>query len=165
MHHYDSWRIKDQLDVTCYFISLLTCLFCWIITLVLLFLMCVGVSVWLGWSGIRVTGFNLQHKMCILVSSTRFFWNISHVRVRINKRDVIKIYIGLHVKYLLVLFDFKKLERYLQTFKKAWNIKFHENPSCGNRVVPCGQRGGQTWRSKSSLFAILRTRLKYLNVI
>ena len=23
--------------------------------------MCVGVSVWLGWSGIRVAGFNLQH--------------------------------------------------------------------------------------------------------
>ena len=25
VHHCDSWRIKDQLDVTCYFISLLTC--------------------------------------------------------------------------------------------------------------------------------------------
>ena len=23
--------------------------------------MCVGVSVWLGWSGIRVAGFSLQH--------------------------------------------------------------------------------------------------------
>ena len=49
----DSWRIKDQLDVTCYFISLLLCstvsdinisiirslrLFCWITTLVVLFL-------------------------------------------------------------------------------------------------------------------------------
>ena len=53
MHHCDSWRIKDQLDVTCYFISLLMCstcfghnisiirnlpLFCWITTLVVLFL-------------------------------------------------------------------------------------------------------------------------------
>ena len=24
--------------------------------------MCVGVSVWLGWSGIRVAGFSLQHE-------------------------------------------------------------------------------------------------------
>jgi hypothetical protein len=27
-HHCDSWRIKDQLDVTCYFISLLMCSTC-----------------------------------------------------------------------------------------------------------------------------------------
>ena len=29
MHHCDRWRIKDQLDVTCYFISLLMCSTCW----------------------------------------------------------------------------------------------------------------------------------------
>ena len=28
VHHCDSWRIKDQLDVTCYFISLLMCSAC-----------------------------------------------------------------------------------------------------------------------------------------
>ena len=28
VHHCDSWRMKDQLDVTCYFISLLTCSTC-----------------------------------------------------------------------------------------------------------------------------------------
>ena len=28
VHHCDSWRIKDQLDVTCYFISLLMCSTC-----------------------------------------------------------------------------------------------------------------------------------------
>jgi len=33
--------------------------------------MCVGVSVWLGWSGIRVAGFNLQLLMiAILMSET-----------------------------------------------------------------------------------------------
>jgi len=37
-------------------------LFCWITTLVVIVLgsMCVGVSVWLGWSGIRVAGFSLH---------------------------------------------------------------------------------------------------------
>ena len=32
-----------------------------------------------------------------------------------------------------------KLEFSRQIFEKSSNIKFHENPSCGRRVVPCGQ--------------------------
>jgi len=77
VHHCDSWRIKDQLDVTCYFISLLMCSTCFghytyirhqeLATILLnyhigrivLVSMCVGVSLWLGWSGIRVAGFNV----------------------------------------------------------------------------------------------------------
>ena len=68
-----SFRIKDQLDVTCYFISLLMCSTCFghkyiyhqeLATILLNYhigrivigSMCVGVSVWLGWSGIRVAG-------------------------------------------------------------------------------------------------------------
>jgi len=67
-HHCDSWRIKDQFDVTCYFISLLmrstcfghyhqefaTILLNYHIGRIVLGSMCVGVSVWLGWSGIRL---------------------------------------------------------------------------------------------------------------
>jgi len=34
-----------------------------------------------------------------------------------------------------------------QILKKFSNIKFHENPSSGSRVVPCGQTNGQTWWS------------------
>jgi len=77
VHHCDSW-IKDQLDVTCYFISLLMCSTCFghqyihhqeLATILLnyhighivLGLVCVGVSVWLGWNGIRVAGWSLQH--------------------------------------------------------------------------------------------------------
>jgi len=41
-----------------------------------------------------------------------------------------------------------KLEFSGQTFEKYSNIKFHENPSHGSPVVPCGgQTEGQTWRS------------------
>ena len=71
-----SWRIKDQLDVTCYFISLLMCSICFgheyihhqeLATILLnyhigrivLGSMCVGVSVWLGWNGIRIAGWSL----------------------------------------------------------------------------------------------------------
>jgi len=68
-----SWRIKDQLAVTCDFVSLLMCSTCFgyyyihhqeLATILLnyhigrivLGSMCVGVSVWLGWSGIRFAG-------------------------------------------------------------------------------------------------------------
>jgi len=52
---------------------------------------------------------------------------------------MIKMYIGLHVKYLLFLSDFRKLKFRRQIFIKYLNTKFHENPSSGSRVVPCGQ--------------------------
>jgi hypothetical protein len=32
-----------------------------------------------------------------------------------------------------------KLDFSRQIFEKSSNIKFQENPSCGNRVVPCGR--------------------------
>jgi len=44
-----------------------------------------------------------------------------------------------------------KLEFTQDIFEKYSNIKFHENPSSGSRVVPCGrterQTDGQTWPS------------------
>jgi hypothetical protein len=42
--------------------------------------------------------------------------------------------------------------------EKSWNIKIHENPSSGSRVVPC--RRTDMPKLCSLLFAILRTRLK-----
>jgi len=82
----NSWRIKDRLDVTCYFISLLTCSTCFghlyihhqeLATILLnchigrivLGLMCVGVSVWLGWSGIRVAGWIFSIRTLVRVSN------------------------------------------------------------------------------------------------
>ena len=66
MHHCNSWRIKDQLDVTCYFISLLMYstqhvsdinisiirglrLCCWITTSVVLFSVRCVLEIWCGW--------------------------------------------------------------------------------------------------------------------
>jgi len=40
-----------------------------------------------------------------------------------------------------------KLEFSRQVFEKYSSIKFHENPSSGSRVVPCGRADRQTWRS------------------
>ena len=36
-----------------------------------------------------------------------------------------------------------KLEFSQQIFEKSSNIKFHENPSSGSRVVPCGRTDRQ----------------------
>ena len=67
-----------------------------------------------------------------------------------------KMYFGLHVKYPLFCPILMKRGFSRKIFEKYSNSKFHENPSSGSRVVPCGQ----TWRSKYSLIAILRKRLK-----
>jgi hypothetical protein len=47
-----------------------------------------------------------------------------------------KVYIGLHVQYRLFLSDFNDVR---QIFEKSTNIKFHEKPSGGSRVVPYGR--------------------------
>ena len=49
------------------------------------------------------------------------------------------MYIGLHVKYSSSFLILMKLEFSRQISEKSPNIKFHENPSSGSRVVPCGQ--------------------------
>jgi len=37
-----------------------------------------------------------------------------------------------------------KLERFLYILQKYSDIKCHENPSCGSRIVPCGRTDGWT---------------------
>ena len=45
-----------------------------------------------------------------------------------------------------------------QIFKKFSNIKFHENPVSGSRIVPCGQMGGWTERRKDMTKPIVAFR-------
>jgi len=58
------------------------------------------------------------------------------------------MYIGLRVKYLLFLSDFKETWIFSTVFRKRSNIKFHENPSIGRRVVLCVETDGQTDMAK-----------------
>jgi len=44
-----------------------------------------------------------------------------------------------------------KLEFSRHIFEKSSNIKFHENPSSGSRVVPCGRAYGRTDMTKISV--------------
>jgi hypothetical protein len=56
------------------------------------------------------------------------------------------MYFGLHVKYPLFFPDFNQLEFSWQIFEKYSNIKFHEQPSGGRRVVP--RRGTDRWTDR-----------------
>ena len=117
MHHLDSWIKRDQLDVTCFFISLFKAqhvsdvntsilrslrLICWVISWVVLlwFDVCwCYVVVWLGWCGIR-------RQAEVLVS----FWE-----------DGGQIY--LKVSFLLGLWDVKIRTEHLQTLRSLLRLK------------------------------------------
>jgi hypothetical protein len=63
-----------------------------------------------------------ESKMCILIFFTKFVWKFSHSR--------------------------KNSARYPTDFRKEnLYVKFHENPSSGNWVVPWGRVDGQTWHN------------------
>jgi hypothetical protein len=46
-----------------------------------------------------------------------------------------------------------KFEFSQQIFGKVLNIKFHQNPSIGSRVVPCGQTGHDEANNRFSEFS------------
>jgi len=51
-----------------------------------------------------------------------------------------KVYIGLHVKYLLSLSDFKEMWIFSKSYETYSTTKFHETLSSGDHVFPSGQR-------------------------
>jgi len=75
----------------------------------------------------------------VLIFSTTVVWNISHSRkhsARYYHRGT-KAFIQ-STRYcfqILIKLDFTR-----QIFEKYSNIKYHENPSSGSRVVPSGRR-------------------------
>ena len=53
------------------------------------------------------------------------------------------VLLGLHVEYPLLSY-FNETSIFRQIFEKFSNIKFHENPSSGRWVVPCGRNERRT---------------------
>jgi hypothetical protein len=84
-----------------------------------------------------------EHKMCHLISCTTFVWTISHSKKWPSYYHKCT-YIGVHVKYRHSCQIVMKLESLWQSFKKYSNIKYHENPSSGSRVVALRQMDRQT---------------------
>jgi hypothetical protein len=62
------------------------------------------------------------------------------------ERNMIKNVYRSYVKCLSFLPDLMKLEFSRQMFEKHSKNKFHENLSCGSRVVLCGQTDGRMVR-------------------
>ena len=60
------------------------------------------------------------------------------------------MYINLHVKYPLFLSHFNGNKSSKQFFEKFSNTKFHENPSSGSRVAPCGHEAIVAFRNFSN---------------
>ena len=104
LHHLDSWIKRDQLDVTCFFISLFNAqhvsdvntsilrslrLICWVVSWVVLLWYDVCwcyVVVWLGWCGIRMKAFKLN-----VVSCSQQTWNYWDGYKRIKLTIVINV--------------------------------------------------------------------------
>jgi hypothetical protein len=93
------------------------------------------------WHGLRknVT----EHKMCVLIFSITLAWNISHYKKKWAGYDQKCIVVFMRSTSFSCL-TLIKLEFFRPFFEIYPNIKFHENPSSGNRVVSCGQTEERT---------------------
>ena len=87
----------------------------------------------------------MAHKMCVLIFSTTYVWNFSHSGKNWARYDqkCILVFMQSTLYSCPVLM---KLEFPQHIFEKYPNIKFHDSPSSGSWVVPCGQRDGRTDR-------------------
>ena len=75
---------------------------------------------------------NLLNKKCVTIFSTNFVWNIFHSNMKWSSM------ITRYSSPILM-----KLEFSWQTFEEYSNIKFHDNPPSGGRVVPGEQTDGR----------------------
>jgi len=94
---------------------------------------------------------------CVFWFSLRLLCETLILILRRTERYVIKMYIGLRVKYLLFMSDFNESWtlsadfRKIPKYKMSWKSYLWE-PTFSVRT--------DKWRSKQSLFAIIWTRLK-----
>ena len=100
----------------------------------------------ISWRARISTKKNYWTQKCVLIFSITFVWYIFHSKKKGVKHNK-KMCIGLHVKYSFSCPILMKLEFSGQIFEKSSNIKFHETPSSGSRVIPCCRTDGQTWQS------------------
>jgi hypothetical protein len=95
----------------------------------------------------------IENKIFVSSFSVTFVWNIFYSRKKWARYDrkcmLVFMYSNRYFWPILIKLEFSR-----QIFGKSSNIKFHENPSSGSRVVPYGRT------DMTKLFEILETRLK-----
>ena len=80
----------------------------------------------------------IGHKMCVLIFSTTFVWNISHSKKNWARYDQKCISVFMYSTGYSCQISIK-LEFPRQIFVKSSNIKFHENPYKRSSVLPYGR--------------------------
>jgi len=85
-------------------------------------------------------------KMCVLIFSTRFVWNICHSEKK--SADIVISVDGSSCKLPVILVRFKWNLNFVDIFSKHSNIEFHEKPFGGSRVYICGWTHRQTDMTK-----------------
>jgi hypothetical protein len=87
----------------------------------------------------------IEHKICVLISSITFIWNIS--RFKKNEQDMIKkMYLGRHVKYPLFLSDFNETWIFSTNFPTLLKYQMSCKSVRQSRVVPSAWTDAETDR-------------------
>jgi hypothetical protein len=89
----------------------------------------------------------VEHKMCVLIFSTNFVWNISHYKKKwasYYQKCILLFMWRIRYSFPILM----KLEFTRQFLENYSSIKFHGYASSGSRIVPCGQKDGRTDMTK-----------------
>jgi len=86
-----------------------------------------------------------EHKMCVLVSSTKFIRKISHFNENSAKYYHISTLVfawrNRRSRQILIKLEFSR-----QSFEKSSNTRFNDKPSGDSRVVQRRWTNGETWQ-------------------
>ena len=85
---------------------------------------------------------------CVFILSTPPVFTL--LTLRRSRQDIIINVKRPSCKVPFILSDVNETQFFLKIFERSLNIKFHENPSRGSRVVSCGQTVRQTDRHARS---------------
>jgi hypothetical protein len=81
----------------------------------------------------------IEHKFCVSIFYTSLVYNISHSKKNLGRYcQKCKKVLVWSIRYCCRIS--MKLEFSRHIFEKVSNTKFHQNPSSGSRVIPCGRR-------------------------
>ena len=89
----------------------------------------------------------LLNTKCVFWFSLQILSEIFFI-LRRTERDIITNVYWSSLTYPLFLSHFNETWIFSTDFRKILNIKFHERPFSGSRVVPCGRTERQTDRTK-----------------